>query len=188
MKSSKILELRFLTLWLVSALLGATVMHAAEGAIQLVPVLQGLSSPVYVTNAHDGTQRLFVVEQPGRIKVLASGASAPSLFLDITSKVLSGGEQGSAGTRFSSAIRDAIPDSSSTTRARPDGATVIAEYHASTDPVVTAASESILLIIAQPYANHNGGMIEFGGDGYLYIGMGDGGSANDPRKSCAEHQ
>ena len=180
MKSSKILELRLFRLWLVSALFGATVMHAAEGAIQLVPVLQGLSSPVYVTSAHDGTQRLFVIEQSGRIKVLAYGASAPSLFLDITSKVLSGGEQGLLGLAFHPQFASNSRFFVNYTR-QSDGATVIAEYHASTDPIVTAASESILLVIAQPYANHNGGMIEFGGDGYLYIGMGDGGSANDPQ-------
>lgn len=92
MKSSKVVNLRFLTLLFVSVFLNAAVTPASEGAIQLLPVLQGLSSPVYVTSAHDGSQRLFVVEQPGRIQVLASGASAPSLFLDITSRVLSGGE------------------------------------------------------------------------------------------------
>ena len=181
MKSSKIFKLRFLMLWLVSAILSATVMHAAEGAIQLVPVLQGLSSPLYTTSAHDGTQRLFVVEQPGRIKVLAYGASVPSLFLDITSKVLSGGEQGLLGLAFHPQFATNSRFFVNYTR-QTDGATVIAEYHASSDPVVTAASETILLVIAQPYANHNGGMIEFGGDGYLYIGMGDGGSANDPEK------
>ena len=73
----------------LSILLSAAVAPPAEGALTLVPVLQGLSSPVYVTNAHDGTKRLFVVEQIGRIQVLASGATAPTLFLDIHTKVLS---------------------------------------------------------------------------------------------------
>src|SRR2546423_8107809 len=70
------------------------------GAIQLEPVLSGLSSPVYVTHAHDGSNRLFIVEQPGRIKVLQPGASTPTVFLDIVSKVLSGGEQGLLGLAF----------------------------------------------------------------------------------------
>src|SRR5262249_30410843 len=64
---------------------------------------------------------------------------------------------------------------------QPDGATVIAQYATSeTDPNSAGAAETVLLTIPQPYANHNGGMVEFGPDGYLYIGMGDGGSANDP--------
>ena len=179
MKSSKVFNPRFLALLFISVFLNATVMHASEAAIQLVPVLQGLSSPVYITSAHDGSQRLFVVEQ--RIQVLASGATAPSLFLDITSKVLFGGEQGLLGLAFHPQFATNSRFFVNYTR-RTDGATVIAQYHASSDPVVTAASEIILLAIAQPYANHNGGMIEFGGDGYLYIGLGDGGSANDPEK------
>ena len=179
MKSSKIFNLRSLALLFVSALLNATVMHAAEGAIRLEPVLQGLSSPVYITNAHDGSNRLFVVEQPGRIQVLAAGASAPSLFLDITSKVLFGGERGLLGLAFHPQFATNSRFFVNYTR-QTDGATVIAEYHVSADPNVAAVSEIILLVIPQPYANHNGGMIEFGGDGYLYIGMGDGGSANDP--------
>ena len=77
MSPSKIVNLRFLTLLFVSAFLNAAVMHLAEGAIRLEPVLQGLASPVYITNAHDNTHRLVVVEQAGLIKVLASGASAP---------------------------------------------------------------------------------------------------------------
>ena len=123
---------------------------------------------------------MFVVEQPGRIQVLAVGATAPSLFLDITSKVLAGGERGLLGLAFHPQYATNSRFFVNYTR-QTDGATVIAEYHASADPTVTAASEIILLVIAQPYANHNGGMIEFGPDGFLYIGMGDGGSANDPQ-------
>src|SRR5438105_4204631 len=181
MKSSKVFNPRFLALLFVSVFLNAAVMHASEGAIRLESVLQELSSPVYVTNAHDGTQRLFIVEQAGRIKVLASGATTPSVFLDITSKVLFGGERGLLGLAFHPQFATNSRFFVNYTR-QADGATVIAEYHASSDPAVTAASEIILLVIAQPYANHNGGMVEFSSDGYLYIGMGDGGSANDPER------
>ncbi len=177
MKSGKIRELAALVF--VSAFLNSIDMQTAQGSIRLEPVLQGLDTPVYVTNAHDGTNRLFVIEQPGRIKALASGATSPGLFLDITARVLYGGEQGLLGLAFHPQFATNGRFFVDYTR-QPDGATVIAEYHASPDPVVTAASESILLTIAQPYANHNGGMIEFGADGYLYIGMGDGGSGNDP--------
>ena len=107
------------------------------------------------------------------------GATTPTVFLDITSKVLSGGEQGLLGLAFHPQFATNSRFFVNYTR-QPDGATVIAEYHASADPAVTAASETVLLVIAQPFANHNGGMIEFGNDGFLYIGMGDGGSANDP--------
>jgi len=178
-KSLKTLDLRFLALLIVSVFLTATETQAQQGAIRLEPILQGLVSPVYITNAHDGTNRLFVVEQPGRIKVLASGATAPDLFLDITSRVLSGGEQGLLGLAFHPQFATNSRFFVNYTR-QTDGATVIAEYRASLDPDVTATSEIVLLTIPQPYANHNGGMIEFGGDGYLYIGMGDGGSGNDP--------
>jgi glucose/arabinose dehydrogenase len=152
----------------------------AAAAVPLVPVLSGLASPVYVTSAHDGSNRLFIVEQAGRIKVLQPGATAPTIFLDITASVLSGGEQGLLGLAFH-------PQFSTTRRffvnytRRPDGATVIAEYQASAaDANLTLTAEKVLLVIPQPFANHNGGMIEFGPDGFLYIGMGDGGSANDP--------
>src|SRR5215469_4606265 len=66
----------------------------------LIPVATGLSSPTYVTNAHDGTHRLFIVEQPGRIKVLQPGSTTPTVFLDIASKVVFGGEQGLLGLAF----------------------------------------------------------------------------------------
>ncbi|HEX8185546.1 MAG TPA: PQQ-dependent sugar dehydrogenase [Blastocatellia bacterium] len=146
-----------------------------------MPAFSGLASPVYITNAHDGTNRLFILEKPGRIRVAQPGANNTSIFLDISSKVLSSGsEQGLLGLAFHpqfAANRRFFVDY---TR-RNDGATVIAEYQVSPlNSNVADANEKVLLVIPQPFANHNGGMIEFGRDGFLYIGMGDGGSANDP--------
>jgi glucose/arabinose dehydrogenase len=152
----------------------------ALAAIQLEPVLTGLSSPLYLTSARDGTNRLFIVEQPGRIQVLQPGATTPTVFLDITSQVLSGGERGLLGLAFH-------PDYATNRRffvnytRQPDGSTVIAEYRASAaNPNIADPLETQLLVISQPFANHNGGMIEFGPDGFLYIALGDGGSGNDP--------
>jgi glucose/arabinose dehydrogenase len=152
----------------------------APGAILLEPMLTGLSSPLYVTNARDSTNRLFIVEQPGRIKVLPPGTTTPTVFLDITSKVLSGGERGLLGLAFHPEYAANRRFFVNYTR-QTDGATVIAEYHASSlDPNIADSQETVLLVISQPFANHNGGTLEFGADGFLYIGMGDGGSANDP--------
>ncbi|HXG95172.1 MAG TPA: PQQ-dependent sugar dehydrogenase [Blastocatellia bacterium] len=152
----------------------------AATRIELQPVLSGLSSPVYITNAHDGSNRLFIVEQPGRIKVLQPGDASPTLFLDITSKVLSGGERGLLGLAFHPQFPTNRRFFVDYTR-QPDGATVIAEYRVSEfDSNIAGTAEKVLLVIPQPFANHNGGMIEFGPDGFLYIAMGDGGSANDP--------
>jgi glucose/arabinose dehydrogenase len=154
---------------------------AFAALIQLEPFLAGLSDPLYLTSAKDGTRRLFIVERPGRIKVLQPGATTPTVFLDIRSKVLSTStEQGLLGLSFH-------PDYEMNRRffvnytRQTDGATVIAEYLTSaSDPDIADPGESVLLVIPQPFTNHNGGMIEFGPDGYLYLGTGDGGSANDP--------
>ncbi|MBI2903097.1 MAG: PQQ-dependent sugar dehydrogenase [Candidatus Methylomirabilis oxyfera] len=157
-------------------------------AIELVPVLEGLTNPLYVTNARDGTNRLFIVEQAGRILVLQSGAAAPTVFLDIRSKVLSGGERGLLGLAVHPHMTDNRRFFVNYTR-RPDGATVIAEYRVSAaNRDVAETSESVLLTLLQPFANHNGGMIEFGPDGFLYIGMGDGGSGNDPGNRAQDTQ
>lgn len=148
--------------------------------IDLENVVTGLTSPVYVTHSRDGSRRLFIVEQPGRIKVLQPGSASPTVFLDIASKVLVGAERGLLGLAFHPQFQSNGRFFVNYTR-RPDGATVIAEYRASdTNPNLANTAGIILLSIAQPFRNHNGGMIEFGPDGYLYIGMGDGGSANDP--------
>jgi len=151
----------------------------AQTSIVLEPVLSGLAAPIFVTHAGDGSGRLFVVEQGGTIRVLGPGAAAPTLFLDISDRVIAGGEQGLLGLAFHPQYETNRRFFVDYTR-RSDGATVIAEYHASADPDVADRTETILLTIAQPFANHNGGMLAFGPDGFLYIGMGDGGSGNDP--------
>jgi glucose/arabinose dehydrogenase len=147
---------------------------------RLVPILDNLASPLYLTNARDRSRRFFVVEQGGRILVVDPSTGIPTVFLDITSRVLSGGERGLLGLAFH-------PDYATNRRffvhytRQADGAIVIAEYRASlANPNVADTAESVLLSVAHPLGNHNGGMIEFGPDGFLYIGLGDGGGANDP--------
>jgi uncharacterized protein (TIGR03437 family) len=149
-------------------------------SIQLQTVASGLSAPVLVTNAHDGSNRIFIVEQTGMIKVLQPGSATPTVFLDVTSKRVYGGERGLLGLTFHPQFTANRRFFINYTRAS-DGATVVAEYLVSTtNPNMALTTEKVLLVVAQPFNNHNGGMIEFGPDGYLYIGMGDGGSANDP--------
>jgi glucose/arabinose dehydrogenase len=170
--------LQLLTLLAASACEPPWVRGAPHVVLQ--SVLTDLERPVYVTHARDGTNRLFVVEQGGRIKVLPAGATAPTVFLDIASRVLAGGERGLLGLAFHPHYAVNGRFFVNYTR-QPDGATVIAEYHASPPGSSAAlAGERPLLVISQPFANHNGGMLEFGPDGFLYIGTGDGGAADDP--------
>jgi (2Fe-2S) ferredoxin len=166
-----------------------SVESTAAVSLQQVLATDNLVSPVYVTNAKDLTNRLFIVEQGGIIKVLQPGARVTTNFLVITPKVSSGGERGLLGLAFHpnyTSNRKFYVNYTCTTNSNPScpatGTTVISEFLASaSDPNTSdSASERIILTIAQPFSNHNGGMIEFGTDGYLYIGMGDGGSGNDP--------
>src|SRR5215470_14466483 len=124
-------------------------------ALQLNPVVSGLSSPLFVGHAGDGSNRLFIVEQGGTIRVLQPGSSTPTLFLDIHTKVVAGGEQGLLGLAFHPQYSANGRFFVNYTRAG-DGATVIAEYSVSADPNVANTSEKTLLVIAQPYTNHNG--------------------------------
>lgn len=150
--------------------------------IQLVPVASGLSSPVFITSARDGSNRLFIVEQTGRILVLPPGAGTPlgTPFLDVSAKIVCCGEQGLLGLAFHPQYASNRRFFINYTR-RGDGATVISEFTASaSDANVAETAEKIILTIAQPFTNHNGGMIDFGPDGFMYIGTGDGGAGNDP--------
>jgi glucose/arabinose dehydrogenase len=150
------------------------------GQVQLRLVTAGLSSPVYVTHAGDGSGRLFVVQRGGLVRVVKDGALQAGSFLNLTGKVLSGGERGLLGLAFHPNF--------TTNRAlyayytRPGGDIVIAKYEAAANlQSASAASEQVVLVIEHSeYANHNGGMIAFGPDGYLYLGVGDGGGAGDP--------
>lgn len=146
--------------------------------ITLNEVITGLSQPLHITHAGDGSGRMFIVEKGGRIKIYL-GSSYQGTFLDIHTKVSNTSEQGLLSVAFP-------PEYESKGFFYVDytnlaGDTVIARYQVSSDPnVADSASEEILLTIDQPYANHNGGQMAFGPDGYLYIGMGDGGSGGDP--------
>jgi glucose/arabinose dehydrogenase len=167
-----------------AALVALTTSVAAAAPTSAKIALQlrasGLSEPVYVTSARDGTGRLFIVEQTGRIKILKSGTVYTSPFLNIASQVSGAEEQGLLGLAFD-------PHFTSNRKLYIDftdvnGNTVIRQYRtSSTNPnLVATSSARTILKISQPYANHNGGMLAFGPDGYLYIGMGDGGSGGDP--------
>lgn len=149
-------------------------------AISLVPLItDGLEKPLFLTHASDGSGRLYIVEQPGRIRLVEDGLVAPVAFLDIADRVRFGGERGLLGLAFH-------PDYGRNGRffvnytRRDDGATVLSEFRRSSVSGVALRDERILMVVAQPYANHNGGMVTFGPDGYLYIGRGDGGSVGDP--------
>jgi glucose/arabinose dehydrogenase len=144
-----------------------------------------LNSPVYVTDAGDGSGRLFIVEQVGRIRIVKDGALLPTPFLDIRSLVESGGERGLLSVAFHPDFKTNGVFVVDYTRASSTpanvGDTVIARYRA-TPPaadVADRASAEALLTIDQPQPNHNGGLVKFGPDGLLYIGMGDGGGGGD---------
>ncbi len=146
--------------------------------------MTGLSSPVLLTNAKDGTRRIFIVERAGTIKVAPTGSSTTTNFMVINTRVLSGGERGLLGLAFHPQFATNSYFFVNYTR-QTDGATVISRFRATNgNSIGDPNSERILMTIPQPFSNHNGGMIEFREDApgvyNLYIGLGDGGSGNDP--------
>ncbi|MEX2011240.1 MAG: PQQ-dependent sugar dehydrogenase [Chloroflexota bacterium] len=146
----------------------------------LTPVAGTLSSPVLVTHAGDGSGRLFVVEQTGKIRVIKGGTLLAAPFLSVSASISTGGERGLLGLAFHPKFKDNGKFYVNMTL-KGTGATAINEYRAvgNADTVDWRTGRRIMTI-AQPYSNHNGGHLAFGPDGYLYIGMGDGGSAGDP--------
>jgi glucose/arabinose dehydrogenase len=154
--------------------------------ISLSPVVSGLASPVGITHAGDGSGRLFILEQGGRIRIFRNGSLLATPFLDLTGRVSSGGEQGLLGLAFPPDfaskgyfyVNYTLPNAPNDV-----GDTVIARYRVSPTNPDTAdpTSEQRLLVVGQPFTNHNGGHLAFGPrDGFLYAALGDGGSGGDP--------
>jgi Glucose / Sorbosone dehydrogenase len=146
-------------------------------------VVSGLSSPVDLQFPNDNTGRFFVVEQPGTIRIIKNGTPLPVSFLDIRSKVDFGGEKGLLGLAFHPSYGQNRRFSLNYDRiSAGQMQTVIAQYQASaSDPdQADPNSERIVLTVNHPFSNHKGGQLAFGPDGFLYIGLGDGGSEGDP--------
>ena len=147
--------------------------------LRLVTVASGLSSPLFVT-APAGDPRVFIVEQPGRIRIVKGGTLLATPFLDIRSKVASGGERGLLSLAFHPNY--ATNGLFFVNYTNLNGDTHVERYAVSSNPdVADPASSKLILFVAQPFANHNGGLVAFGPDSMLYIGMGDGGSGGDPQ-------
>ena len=158
---------------------------AAAPVIALQPFVSGLTSPVDLQPSRDGTGRLFVVEQGGIIRVIKAGKLLATPFLNLSSIVQFGGEEGLLGLAFHPAYKTNGRFFVNYTRVvSGQHQTIIAEYHvSSTNKDVANPTGAIVLKVNQPFDNHKGGQLVFGPDGYLYIGLGDGGDAGDPLKN-----
>lgn len=181
------MALRFTVLMLLSAL---KVFSQANHPLKLkmVKIASGFISPVGMASPQDGTNRIFIIEQGGKIKIIKKGKVLPEPFLNVSSKLdglnIAYSEKGLLGMAFHPAYktngRFFIYYSAPLKTPGYDHKSVIAEYKVSVNAdVADAASENVIMEIAQPESNHNGGCMAFGKDGYLYIGLGDGGGAGD---------
>ncbi len=149
--------------------------------ITLTPVAKGLRQPTAIVSAKDGSKRLFVLEQEGKIRIVKNGKLLQRPFLDIDSLVKSGGEQGLLGLAFPPDFASKKTFFVNYTNRTGIGNTVVASFKAGKDAdTADPGSHREILTIKQPYANHNGGQLAFGPDGLLYVGTGDGGSGGDP--------
>ncbi|TSK06848.1 MAG: PQQ-dependent sugar dehydrogenase [Geobacter sp.] len=149
--------------------------------ITLTPVVKGLRQPTAIVSAKDGSKRLFVLEQEGKIRIVKNGKLLQRPFLDIKSLVRSGGERGLLGLAFPPDFASKKTFFVNYTNRTGIGNTVVASFKAGKDAdTADPGSRREILTIKQPYANHNGGQLAFGPDGLLYIGTGDGGSGGDP--------
>ncbi|HUP87989.1 MAG TPA: PQQ-dependent sugar dehydrogenase [Longimicrobiales bacterium] len=151
----------------------------ASGSVHLETAASGLQSPVHLS-APTGDSRLFVVEQAGTIRIVKAGQLLATPFLDIRSKVGSGGERGLLSVAFH-------PQYASNgffyvNYTDKNGDTRVERYKVGSNAdAADATSAKQIAFVAQPFSNHNGGLVQFGPDGALYIGMGDGGSGGDPQ-------
>ncbi|GGJ45451.1 PQQ-dependent sugar dehydrogenase [Deinococcus roseus] len=167
-----------------SLVLGMVLLASCSFAadLKLQKVIDNLSSPLGVTSAMDGSNRLFVVQQGGLIRIVKNGKLLSEPFLDIRSLTSAGGERGLLGLAFAPSYeKSGFFFVNYTDRS---GNTQVVRYKVSKDAdQADPRSAQKVLSVQQPYANHNGGHLAFGKDGYLYIGMGDGGSGGDPQNN-----
>jgi glucose/arabinose dehydrogenase len=146
---------------------------------RLQEIVAGLSSPLYLTAPPGDVARLFVVEKTGAIRIIKDGVLLTDPFLDLSSRIANVGEQGLLGMAFD-------PDYATSGRfivhfTDLAGNTTLSRFQVSANPdVADAATELVILTAAQPFSNHNGGQVTFGPDGFLYLGLGDGGGSGDP--------
>jgi glucose/arabinose dehydrogenase len=174
---------------LLAAILFCLASTDSPSQVQLQPVVTGLSRPVLITHAND--DRIFIVEQTGTVRIFYGGGILAPTFLNVAGLVgTAANEQGLLGLAFHpdypyrpfvfvhfTSNGNVLPDGTDPA----PGENLIVRYTLSADPnIVDLSSAKVLLRIPQPFSNHNGGMIAFGPDGYLYIAKGDGGSGNDP--------
>jgi glucose/arabinose dehydrogenase len=144
-------------------------------------VVSGLRGPLDLQSVPSDAERLYVVEQGGRIRIVRNGQLQAASFLDIASRISSGGERGLLGLAFH-------PQFATNRRffvnyTNPAGDTHISEFRAGSADAADPSSERLLLEVAQPFANHNGGGLAFDGSGRLLVALGDGGSGGDPQNN-----
>ena len=153
----------------------ATETSGGGGGMAFAEVLDGLDSPLGTASTPGEPDRLYIVEQPGTVSVVAGGQLLPDPFLDVEDQIVSGGEQGLLSLAFDpdyAANRLFYVDYTDT-----NGDTRVVQYEVGGS---TPVKRRELLFVDQPYANHNGGQLAFGPQGRLYVGMGDGGAGGDP--------
>ena len=156
---------------------GAAAVVQKESSLGIVKVADGFQAPTHVTAAPGVAGVLYVVEQAGLVRVVRNGKVRAQPFLDIRSKVVAGGEQGLLGLAFApdyAKSRQFVVDYTDT-----NGDTRVVRYTSDGTKALPRSARQ-LLFVDQPYGNHNGGMVAYGKDGLLYVGMGDGGSGGDP--------
>ncbi len=164
---------------LVCAALPAGAQSTGPVEISLQPVVSGLALPVAIMHAGDASGRLFITQQPGQVRIFNGTQLLPTAFLDISTLVSCCGERGLLSLAFHPQYT--VNGFFFVNYTDTTGATVVARYRVSADPnLADPASAEVIVRVPQPFANHNGGQLQFGPDGFLYIGMGDGGSAGDP--------
>ena len=182
---------------IATALLAALILAPAVGAapaantqtsvplnIAFETVVSGLTQPVFATGAGDGTGRIFIVQQTGQILILKGKTLNSTPFLDVSSLLgANNGEQGLLGLAFDpNYATNGYFYITYTGKTGPAGDDYLARYHVSSNPdVADPSSRQTVLAVGEPYSNHNGGNLAFGPDGYLYFGLGDGGSGGDPQ-------